>query len=98
MIGENAASANLMKLAANALTATMLVCMGEVLALLRKSGIDHHLADDVLTNSLGRGRASSKHEELALTCEIGVAKHRCRYIILSMPRAVLGDTSGNFWG
>jgi 3-hydroxyisobutyrate dehydrogenase-like beta-hydroxyacid dehydrogenase len=52
MIGEDAASANLMKLAANVLTATTLECMGEVLALLRKGGIDSHLAYDVLTNSL----------------------------------------------
>ena len=35
-IGEDAGSANLMKLAANVLTATTLECMGEVLALLRK--------------------------------------------------------------
>jgi 3-hydroxyisobutyrate dehydrogenase-like beta-hydroxyacid dehydrogenase len=52
VIGEDAASANLMKLAANVLTATTLECMGEVLALLRKGGIDRHLAYDVLTNSL----------------------------------------------
>jgi 3-hydroxyisobutyrate dehydrogenase-like beta-hydroxyacid dehydrogenase len=52
IIGEDAASANLMKLGANALTATTLECMGEVLALLRKGGIDRHLAYDVLTNSL----------------------------------------------
>ncbi|MBV8399083.1 MAG: NAD(P)-dependent oxidoreductase [Acetobacteraceae bacterium] len=52
VIGEDAAMANLMKLAANVLTATTLECMGEVLALLRKGGIDRHLAYDVLTNSL----------------------------------------------
>jgi 3-hydroxyisobutyrate dehydrogenase-like beta-hydroxyacid dehydrogenase len=52
VIGEDAALANLMKLAANALTATTLECMGEVLALLRKAGLDGHLAFDVLTNSL----------------------------------------------
>jgi 3-hydroxyisobutyrate dehydrogenase-like beta-hydroxyacid dehydrogenase len=52
VIGEDAALANLMKLAANALTATTLECMGEVLALLRKGGLDAHLAYDVLTNSL----------------------------------------------
>ena len=52
VIGEDAALANLMKLAANALTATTLERMGEVLALLRKGGIDRHLAYDVLTNSL----------------------------------------------
>ena len=52
VIGEDAALANLMKLAANALTATTLECMGEVLALPRKGGVDGHLAFDVLTNSL----------------------------------------------
>jgi 3-hydroxyisobutyrate dehydrogenase-like beta-hydroxyacid dehydrogenase len=52
IIGEDAASANLVKLAANVLTATTLGCMGEVLALLRKGGVDRHLAYDVLTNSL----------------------------------------------
>ena len=34
------------------LTTTTLECMGEVLALLRKDGIDSHLAFNVLTNSL----------------------------------------------
>jgi 3-hydroxyisobutyrate dehydrogenase-like beta-hydroxyacid dehydrogenase len=51
VIGDNAALANLVKLGANVLTAT-LQCMGEVLALLRKGGVDGHLAYDVLTNSL----------------------------------------------
>ena len=52
VIGEDAGSANLVKLAANVLTATTLQCMGEVLALLRKGGVEGHLAFDVLTNSL----------------------------------------------
>jgi 3-hydroxyisobutyrate dehydrogenase-like beta-hydroxyacid dehydrogenase len=52
VIGEAAASANLFKLAANVLTATTLQCMGEVLALLRKGGIDGKLGFEVLTNSL----------------------------------------------
>jgi 3-hydroxyisobutyrate dehydrogenase-like beta-hydroxyacid dehydrogenase len=52
VIGQEAASANLFKLAANVLTATTLECMGEVLALLRKGGIDSHLGFEVLTNSL----------------------------------------------
>jgi 3-hydroxyisobutyrate dehydrogenase-like beta-hydroxyacid dehydrogenase len=52
VIGEDAAMANLFKLAANVLTATTLECTGEVLALLRKGGVDRHLAYDVLTNSL----------------------------------------------
>jgi 3-hydroxyisobutyrate dehydrogenase-like beta-hydroxyacid dehydrogenase len=52
VIGEDAAMANLFKLGANVLTATTLECMGEVLALFRKGGVDRHLAYDVLTNSL----------------------------------------------
>ncbi len=52
VIGEDAGLANLVKLSANVLTATTLECMGEVLALLRKGGLDAHLAYDVLTNSL----------------------------------------------
>lgn len=52
VISEDAALANLVKLAANVLTATTLECMGEVLTLLRKGGLDAHLAYDVLTNSL----------------------------------------------
>jgi 3-hydroxyisobutyrate dehydrogenase-like beta-hydroxyacid dehydrogenase len=52
VIGDDAGLANLFKLAGNVLTATTLECMGEVLALLRKGGIDRHLAYDVLTNSL----------------------------------------------
>jgi 3-hydroxyisobutyrate dehydrogenase-like beta-hydroxyacid dehydrogenase len=56
VIGEDSALANLMKLAANVLTATTLECMGETLALLRKGGVDGHLAFDVLTNSLFHSR------------------------------------------
>ena len=56
VIGDDAGLANLVKLSANALTATTLECMGEVLALLRKGGIDRHLAYDVLTNSLFNSR------------------------------------------
>ena len=52
VIGEDPALANLMKLASNVLTATTLQCMGEVLALLRKGGVDRQLAFDVLTNSM----------------------------------------------
>jgi 3-hydroxyisobutyrate dehydrogenase-like beta-hydroxyacid dehydrogenase len=52
VIGEDAGLANLAKLAANVLTATTLECMGEVLALMEKGGIDGRLAFDVLTNSL----------------------------------------------
>ncbi len=55
-IGDDAGAANVMKLAGNALTASTLQSMGEVLALLRKAGIDPHLAFDVLTGSLFDGR------------------------------------------
>jgi 3-hydroxyisobutyrate dehydrogenase-like beta-hydroxyacid dehydrogenase len=52
VIGDGAELANLVKLAANVLTATTLECMGEVLALMRMGGVDRHLAHEVLTNSL----------------------------------------------
>jgi 3-hydroxyisobutyrate dehydrogenase-like beta-hydroxyacid dehydrogenase len=52
VIGTDAAMANLVKLGGNVLTATTLQAMGEVLALMRKGGIDEHVAFDVLTNSL----------------------------------------------
>jgi 3-hydroxyisobutyrate dehydrogenase-like beta-hydroxyacid dehydrogenase len=56
VIGEDAGLANLMKLGANVMTATTLECMGEVLALLRKGGVDRQLTLDVLTNSMFDGR------------------------------------------
>ena len=61
VIGEDAASANLVKLAANVLTATTLECMGEVLALMRKGGVDGHVAFDVLTNSLFDSRVHKSY-------------------------------------
>lgn len=51
-LGEDAGAANLMKLAGNVLTALTLQSMGEVLALLRKHGVDPRSAFDVLTNTL----------------------------------------------
>jgi 3-hydroxyisobutyrate dehydrogenase-like beta-hydroxyacid dehydrogenase len=52
VISDDAPAANLMKLAGNVLTATTLESMGEVLAFVRKGGIDQQVAFDVLTNSL----------------------------------------------
>jgi 3-hydroxyisobutyrate dehydrogenase-like beta-hydroxyacid dehydrogenase len=61
VIGDDAALANLFKLAANVLTATTLECMGEVLALLRKAGIDSQLGFEVLTNSLFDSRVHKNY-------------------------------------
>lgn len=55
-VGEDAGAADLIKLGANALTAMTLQGMGEVLALLRKQGVDPHDAFDVLTGSLFDGK------------------------------------------
>jgi 3-hydroxyisobutyrate dehydrogenase-like beta-hydroxyacid dehydrogenase len=52
VVGERAEAANLLKLGGNVLTATTLQSVGEVLALLRKRGIDPRVALDVFTNSL----------------------------------------------
>ena len=60
-ISDDVGLANLMKLAANSLIATTLECMGEVLALLRKGGVDRHLAYDVLTNSLFDSRVHKSY-------------------------------------
>jgi 3-hydroxyisobutyrate dehydrogenase-like beta-hydroxyacid dehydrogenase len=56
LLGEDPGAANLMKVAANALTALTLQSMGEVLALLRKGGLAPQIAFDVLTGSLFDGR------------------------------------------
>ena len=56
LLGEDPGAANLMKLGGNVLTALTLESMGEVLALLRKGGLDPHAAFDVLTNSLFDGK------------------------------------------
>ena len=56
LLGEDPGAANLMKLAGNVLTALTLESMGEVLALLRKGGIDVHAAFEVLTGSLFDGK------------------------------------------
>jgi 3-hydroxyisobutyrate dehydrogenase-like beta-hydroxyacid dehydrogenase len=61
VIGEDAACANLFKLAANVLTATTLECLGEVLALLRKGGVDSQLGFEVLTNSLFDSRVHKNY-------------------------------------
>jgi 3-hydroxyisobutyrate dehydrogenase-like beta-hydroxyacid dehydrogenase len=56
LLGDDPGAANLMKVAANALTALTLQSMGEVLALLRKGGVDASLAFEVLTGSLFDGK------------------------------------------
>jgi NAD-binding of NADP-dependent 3-hydroxyisobutyrate dehydrogenase len=56
LVGDDAGIANLMKLAANVLTALTLQSMGEVLALLRKGGVAPQIAFEVLTGSLFDGK------------------------------------------
>ena len=55
-LGEDAGAASVMKLGANALTALTMQSMGEVLALLRKSGLDPQDAFALLTGSLFDGK------------------------------------------
>jgi 3-hydroxyisobutyrate dehydrogenase-like beta-hydroxyacid dehydrogenase len=52
LIGNNPASANLVKLAGNAMTATTLEALGEVLALLRKHGVEPENAKIMLDATL----------------------------------------------
>ena len=63
VIGEDVAAANLVKLASNVLTAMTLESLGEVLALLRKGGIDPHVGFDVLTNSMFDSRVHRVYGE-----------------------------------
>jgi 3-hydroxyisobutyrate dehydrogenase-like beta-hydroxyacid dehydrogenase len=51
-VGADPASANLVKLAGNVMTATALEALGEVLALVRKRGLDARMFLDVLTSTL----------------------------------------------
>lgn len=66
IVGEDAGAANLVKLAGNVLTAITLESMGEVLALLRKGGIDAHVGFDVLTHSLFDSRVHRVYGEKIL--------------------------------
>jgi 3-hydroxyisobutyrate dehydrogenase-like beta-hydroxyacid dehydrogenase len=66
VIGEDVAAANLVKLAGNVLTAATLESVGEVLALLRKAGIDPRVGYDVLTNSLFDSRVHRVYGEKIL--------------------------------
>jgi 3-hydroxyisobutyrate dehydrogenase-like beta-hydroxyacid dehydrogenase len=56
VMGEDAGTANLMKLAGNVLTALTMQSMGEVFALLQKGGVDVQVGFEVLTNSLFDGK------------------------------------------
>jgi 3-hydroxyisobutyrate dehydrogenase-like beta-hydroxyacid dehydrogenase len=52
VIGNDSASANLVKLAGNAMTATSLEVLGEVLALLRKRGVEPEKFVDIMTSTM----------------------------------------------
>jgi 3-hydroxyisobutyrate dehydrogenase-like beta-hydroxyacid dehydrogenase len=52
VIGSDPANANLVKLAGNAMTATTLEALGEVLALLRKRGVEPEKFIDVMTSTM----------------------------------------------
>jgi 3-hydroxyisobutyrate dehydrogenase-like beta-hydroxyacid dehydrogenase len=57
VVGIDPANANLIKLAGNALTAATLEMLGEVIALIRKRGLDAKPFLDILTNTMFGGRA-----------------------------------------
>jgi 3-hydroxyisobutyrate dehydrogenase-like beta-hydroxyacid dehydrogenase len=52
VIGGDPASANLVKLAGNAMTATALEALGEIIALLRKRGVEPEKFIDVMTSTM----------------------------------------------
>src|SRR5215831_8178730 len=57
IVGTNPANANLIKLAGNALTAATLEILGEIIALVRKRGLDPKPFLDILTTTMFGGRA-----------------------------------------
>jgi 3-hydroxyisobutyrate dehydrogenase-like beta-hydroxyacid dehydrogenase len=57
VVGTDPANANLIKLAGNALTAATLEMLGEVIALVRKRGLDPNPFLDILTGTMFGGRA-----------------------------------------
>ncbi|HTU55878.1 MAG TPA: NAD(P)-dependent oxidoreductase [Acetobacteraceae bacterium] len=61
VIGEDPGLANVMKLAGNVLTAATLQSMGEVFALLHKSGIDPETSYEVLTSTLFDGKVHKSY-------------------------------------
>jgi 3-hydroxyisobutyrate dehydrogenase-like beta-hydroxyacid dehydrogenase len=56
VIGTNPADANLFKLLGNMMTATALEALGEVVAVIRKRGLDPKLFVDLMTNTFYGGR------------------------------------------
>lgn len=59
VIGCDPATANLVKLAGNAMTATTLEVLGEVLALLRKRGVEPGKFIDIMTSTMFGSRVHS---------------------------------------
>jgi 3-hydroxyisobutyrate dehydrogenase-like beta-hydroxyacid dehydrogenase len=57
VVGNDPAQANLVKLLGNVMTATMLEMLGEVVAVIRKRGLDPAPFIDILTNTMFGGRA-----------------------------------------
>jgi 3-hydroxyisobutyrate dehydrogenase-like beta-hydroxyacid dehydrogenase len=63
VVGTDPATANLIKLAGNVMTATTLEMLGEVFALARKSGVDSERVLNILTATMFGGRAHKIYGE-----------------------------------
>jgi 3-hydroxyisobutyrate dehydrogenase-like beta-hydroxyacid dehydrogenase len=63
VVGTDPATANLIKLAGNVMTATALEMLGEVLALVRKSGVDTTRVLDILTSTMFGSRVHKIYGE-----------------------------------
>jgi len=67
VIGTDPAHANLIKLLGNMMTATTLEALGEVVALIRRRGIDPKAFVDILTNTMFGGRGHKIYGEKIAT-------------------------------
>jgi 3-hydroxyisobutyrate dehydrogenase-like beta-hydroxyacid dehydrogenase len=63
VVGESAPLANVVKLAGNAMLATALASLSEVLALVRKAGLDAEAFREIMTTSLFGGRAHKVYSD-----------------------------------
>jgi 3-hydroxyisobutyrate dehydrogenase-like beta-hydroxyacid dehydrogenase len=81
VIGDKPSQANLLKLTSNFLLASMLECLGEAFALVRKSGIDPHRYVEILTSTLfaapayqtyGKAIADEKYEPAGFAMSLGL--------------------------
>ena len=89
VVGIDPAQANLIKLLGNVMTATTLEMLGEVIAVIRKRGLDPAPFIDILTNTMfggGRIRFTARKYSRSVTHPDSVCRWRSRMCAWHLPR------------